>query len=84
MGLVSYRDEDRLVTRQWFETVLKGASCRSSVPPVWEVLQSLWDWVDKYLIEVDYKEDQPIGERQQWWEVLVQRLVETGGMMTLV
>jgi hypothetical protein len=56
-----------------------------SVPPVWNALQSIWKWMDEELVEdpADAGDDRPIGERQAWWEKMVERLVEMEGVLSL-
>ncbi|KAE9378263.1 hypothetical protein N431DRAFT_461797 [Stipitochalara longipes BDJ] len=83
MGIVSYIEEDRKVVRDWFENVLLGVGCRSSVPPVWEALKSLWEWIDTELIEDANDFDGPIGQRTPWWEQMVDRLTTTSGLLSL-
>ncbi|KAL1835889.1 hypothetical protein VTJ49DRAFT_5910 [Mycothermus thermophilus] len=84
MAVVSVTPEQRQVSRDWFEVVLSGAQCRSSVPPVWKAIQGLWEWLDNELEEEPYDEDLPIGERQAWWEDMVAKLVEQSGVLSLV
>ncbi|KAK5659444.1 hypothetical protein OQA88_645 [Cercophora sp. LCS_1] len=84
MALVSYQEHDRQVSRDWFEVVLRGAQCRSSVPPVWEAIKTLWKWLDNDLKEDLYDEDQPIGERRAWWEEMVDELLLESGVLSLV
>ncbi|EER45127.1 conserved hypothetical protein [Histoplasma capsulatum H143] len=80
MSLVSYQQHDRDVARNWFETVLLAASCRSSVPPVWEAVQVLWEWMDAELVDEDnFDNAVPIGERRAWWEDMVAYLLDKVG-----
>ncbi|EDN10496.1 predicted protein [Histoplasma mississippiense (nom. inval.)] len=80
MSLVSYQQHDRDVARDWFETVLLAASCRSSVPPVWEAVQVLWEWMDAELVDEDnFDNAVPIGERRAWWEDMVAYLLDKVG-----
>lgn len=39
IGMVAYRDEDRQVARDWFDTVISGASCRSVSCPTKSFVQ---------------------------------------------
>ncbi|KAK0703672.1 fungal-specific transcription factor domain-containing protein [Lasiosphaeria miniovina] len=84
MAVASYREEDREVARQWFEVVLGEAQCRSSVPPVWTAIQKLWHWLDKEVKEQPYDEEQLVGDRQAWWEDMVDELVKESGVLSLV
>ncbi|EGC41084.1 conserved hypothetical protein [Histoplasma capsulatum var. duboisii H88] len=82
MSLVSYQQHDRDVARNWFETVLLAASCRSSVPPVWEAVQVLWEWMDAELVDEDnFDNAVPIGERRAWWEDMVAYLLDKVGWL---
>ncbi|KAK4185040.1 fungal-specific transcription factor domain-containing protein [Podospora australis] len=84
MAMLSYREDDRKVSRDWFEVVLTGAQCRSSVPPVWDAIKELWGWWDNEVIEPAYDEDQLMGHRDPWWETMVEKLVEHSGVLSLV
>lgn len=55
-----------------------------SVPPVWASIQKCWDWMDNELQEQAFDEDQPIKERQPWWEEMVDRVVKDSGVLSLV
>ncbi|PGH08398.1 hypothetical protein GX51_01224 [Blastomyces parvus] len=84
MSLVSSQQDDRDVARNWFETVLLAASCRSSVPPVWEAVQALWKWMDTELVDEENFDDTiPIGERRAWWEDMVTHLLDKVGWVSL-
>jgi len=84
MGLISQQPEQRRVVRNWFEEVLSRAPARSSVPPVWRVLQDTWDWMDDNLLDDPNVDETAIGERNAWWERVVDRLVEREGRLSLV
>ncbi|PGH15722.1 hypothetical protein AJ80_05430 [Polytolypa hystricis UAMH7299] len=83
IGLVAVHDEHRRVARQWFNVVVDGASCRSSVPPIWQVIQDMWAWMDAELVDQLFDDELPIGERDAWWEKVVDRLLQTAGLLSL-
>ena len=46
-------------------------------------MQNLWEWMDKELQEDLYDEELPIARRYTWWERMVDRLIETEGLLSL-
>ncbi|KAM0243363.1 hypothetical protein ACHAPO_000208 [Fusarium lateritium] len=51
---------------------------RSSVPPLYEALKRIWDWIDS---DVNLQLDptpipESLGKRYPWWEHLVERVLE--------
>ncbi|KAK3342137.1 fungal-specific transcription factor domain-containing protein [Lasiosphaeria hispida] len=82
-GLVGYLPEHRRVTEGWFNVVIGGASCRSSVPPIWGVVQNTWKWTDEELHVEPFDGNTKVGFRDPWWEKLVARLFETEGLLSL-
>ncbi|KAI8625002.1 fungal-specific transcription factor domain-containing protein, partial [Xylariaceae sp. FL1651] len=85
-SLLSCTDEERELPRKWFTSLVAEASCRSSVPPVWDTLQQLWGWMDGSLstgLVESYKEDQIVGERRDWWEEMVTYILEKFGYIHL-
>ncbi|KFY34675.1 hypothetical protein V494_06556 [Pseudogymnoascus sp. VKM F-4513 (FW-928)] len=81
--IVSIREEDYNVVNRWFEQIVSGAGCRSSVPPVWPVVKSLWKWLDVSIVNETYDEEVPIGQRRAWWEEMVEYLIEKEGWLSL-
>ncbi|KFY16397.1 hypothetical protein V492_01382 [Pseudogymnoascus sp. VKM F-4246] len=82
-AIVSIREEDYNVVNGWFEQIVSGAGCRSSVPPVWPVVKSLWKWLDVSIVNETYDEEVPIGQRRAWWEEMVEYLIEKEGWLSL-
>ncbi len=54
-----------------------------SVPPVWLVVKSLWQWMENSLFNETYNEGVPIGQRRAWWEEMVGHLIEQEGWVSL-
>lgn len=55
-----------------------------SVPPVWEAVQVLWEWMDAELVDEDnFDNAVPIGERRAWWEDMVAYLLDKVGWVSL-
>lgn len=56
-----------------------------SVPPVWDTIQKMWEWMDASFVELDesYDEAQIVGERRDWWEEMVTWLLQNFGYMHL-
>lgn len=70
LGVVATEPHHRRVSQMWFESVVR-TPVRSSVPPLYEVLQRIWGWVDRE-IPIDNEEvPSDISERTAWWEKLV-------------
>jgi hypothetical protein len=44
----------------------------------------MWLWMDTELIDEEYDEDLPIKDRLDWWEVMVNHLIEIAGVICLV
>jgi len=78
LGVLATSDEIRDVSNNWFANVIQ-TPVRSSVPPLYQVLQRIWTWIDKefeprqsILLELT----ESIGTRTPWWERLVARTLE--------
>jgi len=86
MGIVSTSESDRGVVRHWFDSVVSHAGPRSSVPPLWKTLQEVWDWMDTEFCEEPSEpiEINQIGKRLAWWELVVEKIVEGHGRITVV
>jgi hypothetical protein len=56
---------------------------KQSVPPIWNTVQALWVWMDEELDDDINIDDLPIGSRVPWWEKVVERLIETEGVLSL-
>jgi len=84
MGLASTSLGDRGVARKWFEIVTSQAGARSSVPPIWRILQETWEWMDLEPMDDENVDEKPIGERLPWWELLVDRWIAKEGILSLV
>jgi hypothetical protein len=50
---------------------------------VWDAIEFLWNWLDNEYVEQPYDEDRPIGEREPWWEKMVEILIEDQGVVGL-
>jgi len=83
MCIVSTRDEDRQLGRHWFEEVVSRASARSSVPPIWRIIQETWNWIDSEMVDDPHVDEKLVGDRIDWWELLVERLYEREGMLSV-
>ncbi|KJZ78614.1 hypothetical protein HIM_02005 [Hirsutella minnesotensis 3608] len=74
LGMLGTAAEHRNVSRHWFDEVV-STPVRSSVPPLYEVLQRIWQWID---IEIEPPASvelaNHIGLRHAWWEQLVREV----------
>jgi hypothetical protein len=43
----------------------------------------MWQWFDEDLVEPVFANTSTIGERFAWWEVMVERLIEIEGYVSL-
>jgi hypothetical protein len=98
LGFLATNDSDRTVAKNWFETVITATSCRSvstshtvaspalsrsqSVPPAWEALQRIQQWMDVEIVDSDETPD--FEYREPWWEAVVARLNKTEGILCLI
>lgn len=44
----------------------------------------MWTWMDTELVDDLDTDNKPIGQRYAWWEAVVERLMETEGVLSLV
>ncbi|ODA82236.1 hypothetical protein RJ55_00743 [Drechmeria coniospora] len=76
LGMLATKWEHKQVSKTWFDEVI-STPVRSSVPPLYEVLGRIWQWIDT---EIDQPplptsvDAQPIGKRHAWWEQLVENV----------
>ncbi|RDA84618.1 hypothetical protein CP532_6031 [Ophiocordyceps camponoti-leonardi (nom. inval.)] len=72
LGLLSIDPELRNVSKTWFDEVV-STPVRSSVPPLYEALQRMWQWIDVFVPPPLPTETplEPIGLRCPWWEQVV-------------
>ncbi|PHH84854.1 hypothetical protein CDD83_1263 [Cordyceps sp. RAO-2017] len=76
LGMLATVPAHRNVSKTWFDEVV-STPVRSSVPPLYEALQRIWQWIDveiKLPACVDVEQVEPIGMRDPWWEQLVQEV----------
>ena len=55
-----------------------------SVPPIWQVLQTMRVWLGKKIMDDDQANEKAIGDRLPWWELMVEELVRTAGIMCVL
>ncbi|KAL6917982.1 hypothetical protein FSHL1_009411 [Fusarium sambucinum] len=77
LGLLATNPAHKEVSRGWFQQVT-NTPVRSSVPPLYEALKRIWDWIDS---DVNLQLDptpipESLGKRYPWWEHLVERVLE--------
>ncbi|KAK9772950.1 hypothetical protein SCAR479_10280 [Seiridium cardinale] len=53
-AMVAYKEEDRNIIRGWFEPICKGS--RGNVPPIYESVKQIWNWLDEREEERDAAE----------------------------
>ncbi|KAK7745666.1 hypothetical protein SLS62_009707 [Diatrype stigma] len=84
-SLLARTEADRVLPRAWFKGLVAEAKCRSSVPPVWDTIQKMWEWMDASFADLDesYDEAQIVSERRDWWEEMVTWLLQNFGYMHL-
>ncbi|KAM4062882.1 fungal specific transcription factor [Hirsutella rhossiliensis] len=76
LGMLATNPDHKQVSKTWFDEVV-SAPVRSSVPPLYEVLQRVWQWIDTEIemptpSTADLTEH--IGLRYSWWEQLVEEV----------
>ncbi|KAF4338266.1 hypothetical protein FBEOM_7800 [Fusarium beomiforme] len=77
LGLLATDPIHKAVSRDWFEQVVQ-TPVRSSVPPLYNALMRIWEWIDK---EVEIQPEpnalpKAIGKRYPWWEHLVAKVLD--------
>ncbi|POR34629.1 Uncharacterized protein TPAR_05173 [Tolypocladium paradoxum] len=72
LGMLATHPNHRKVSQTWFDEVV-STPVRSSVPPLYDALQRIWQWIDTEIeLPSSTTLDQgPIGFRYPWWEHLV-------------
>lgn len=75
LGMLATDVELRNVSRTWFEEVV-STPVRSSVPPLYEVLQRIWQWIDTSvpLPPLEQPVNVVVGLRPAWWEAIVHQV----------
>ena len=84
LGLLSVEPDDKNVSEEWFNNVLR-TPVRSSVPPLFATLRRIWSWIDNKIpcpTDPTIVEQVPIHKRDAWWETMVQ-LVREGELEIL-
>ncbi|KAH6869273.1 fungal-specific transcription factor domain-containing protein [Thelonectria olida] len=77
LGMLATQPDHKQASRAWFEQVVR-TPVRSSVPPLYRVLQRIWAWIDAE-IEIPSMPTQlpkTIGRRLPWWEYLIAKIHE--------
>jgi hypothetical protein len=78
LGLLATKPAHKEVSRGWFQQVT-NTPVRSSVPPLYEALKRIWDWIDsdvKLQLDPTPIVHESLGQRCPWWEYLVKRVLE--------
>ncbi|RDA91253.1 hypothetical protein CP533_0649 [Ophiocordyceps camponoti-saundersi (nom. inval.)] len=72
LGMLSTDAGLRNVSKTWFDEVV-STPVRSSVPPLYEALQRIWEWIDLVVPPPPPTDAllEPIGLRCPWWEQVV-------------
>lgn len=92
MGLAAL-PEDRDTTTAWFKAVCANAGERCSVPPVWDSLRRIWQWIDTTDPDLcrssntasldSHDEAWVISGKHQWWDDMVAWIVKNEGTLSL-
>ncbi|KAF4992178.1 hypothetical protein FGRMN_7309 [Fusarium graminum] len=77
LGLLATDPRHKNVSKAWFDKVVQ-TPVRSSVPPLYDALKGIWEWIDS---DVEIPTDpislpKSIGRRYPWWEHLVAKVFE--------
>ncbi|CAI6098060.1 unnamed protein product [Clonostachys chloroleuca] len=70
LGLLATVPMHKEVSQKWFSSVVR-TPVRSSVPPLFEVLQRIWTWIDCDLPLDNKNIPESVSARDHWWEKLV-------------
>ncbi|GJN82165.1 hypothetical protein PLIIFM63780_005702 [Purpureocillium lilacinum] len=75
LGMLATKSSHRAASKTWFDEVV-STPVRSSVPPLYEALQRIWQWIDDMIAVTTPTsvEAEPIGLRFAWWEQLVEEV----------
>jgi hypothetical protein len=82
VGLVATKETHRQMVRQQFMEVT--ATSRGNTPPIWRMVQNLWNWLDTDLVEEDSVDQRSIVHRIPWWESMADRIMVTEGRLSLI
>ncbi|KAJ4133363.1 hypothetical protein NW754_016171 [Fusarium falciforme] len=77
LGMLATHPDHKKVSRDWFEEVVR-TPVRSSVPPLYQALKRIWDWID-HDVQIPPEPSvlpKSIGKRYPWWEHLVANVHE--------
>ncbi|KAH8590662.1 fungal-specific transcription factor domain-containing protein [Bisporella sp. PMI_857] len=87
-GIAASQPKHRDIIRNWFIPVCTDS--RGNVPPTWDAMQRIWEWVDEYDLAHPYNKDtgsDPPAISQDnsdaWWEELVEKIRVDYGRMNL-
>ncbi|PNH42702.1 hypothetical protein VD0002_g10098, partial [Verticillium dahliae] len=83
LGLLAVHPDHKLCAEGWFQSVIR-TSCRSSVPPAYEALQRIRDWMKDEIVDDDVEIPESIALRSPWWETMVARVTEEEGILCLI
>ncbi|EXK78861.1 hypothetical protein FOQG_16491 [Fusarium oxysporum f. sp. raphani 54005] len=77
LGLLATTPEHKDIAKDWFEDVVL-TPVRSTVPPLYEALKRIWEWIDKKVpIQSDPTDlTKDISERVPWWENVVANVLD--------
>ncbi|KIL91881.1 hypothetical protein FAVG1_04284 [Fusarium avenaceum] len=77
LGLLATDPGHKKVSKDWFEKVVQ-TPVRSSVPPLYEALKRIWDWIysDVEIPPEPNTLPKSLGKRYPWWEHLVAKVLE--------
>ncbi|KAH7462428.1 hypothetical protein FOMA001_g18669 [Fusarium oxysporum f. sp. matthiolae] len=77
LGLLATKPKHMAIARDWFEDVV-STPVRSTVPPLYEALKRIWEWIDKKVpIQSDPTDlAKDISERVPWWENVVANVLD--------
>ncbi|KAG7403708.1 hypothetical protein Forpe1208_v016183 [Fusarium oxysporum f. sp. rapae] len=77
LGLLATTPKHKAIAKSWFEEVV-STPVRSTVPPLYEALKRIWEWIDKEVpIQSEPADDtKGISERDPWWETLVVNVLD--------
>ncbi|SPJ85320.1 uncharacterized protein FTOL_11101 [Fusarium torulosum] len=77
LGLLATDPRHKKVSKDWFEKVVQ-TPVRSSVPPLYEALKRIWDWIysDVEIPPEPNTLPKSLGKRYPWWEHLVAKVLE--------
>ncbi|KAK1976976.1 hypothetical protein LZ30DRAFT_602334 [Colletotrichum cereale] len=84
LGVVAIHEAHVQCALDWFQSVI-STSCRSSVPPAFQSLNRIREWVALNIRDTTLSElPRRISERHPWWETLVSHIASTEGTLCLI